>query len=134
MEIDKKDVITDHEMVVDGVTLRDKRELITEHRDNLKVSTLIHTRWIGGDVLQVISVSQNGVVVDTTVKSELSEQEVDVFEQTWRTKWNPQLSEEQQESLGEQATQQQAFRNLDQEEDKTLIERRESNGTHSNNM
>ena len=70
MEIDKKDVITDHEMVVDGVTLRDKRELITEHKHSQKVSTLIHTRWIGGDVLQVISVSQNGVVVDTTVKSD----------------------------------------------------------------
>ena len=77
-----KNIVTDQEMYVDGVTLREKRELITELRGPHCVSTLIHTRWIGGKFYQVPSVSQNGKV-STTVKTEMTGSEVKTFEQNW---------------------------------------------------
>ena len=92
MDNTMKNIVTDQEMYVDGVTLREKRELITESRGSQQESTLIHTRWIGGKLYQVKSVSQNGKV-DTTVKTEMTDLEVEVFEQNWQEKWNPQLSD-----------------------------------------
>ena len=67
MDIAKKNVVTDHELEVGGVTLRDKRELIVETKDGHQVSTLIHTRWIDEKVYKVITTSMNETVVDTKV-------------------------------------------------------------------
>merc|ERR1711973_374772 len=86
----------EHEMVVSGIVLKEKKELTTiTVADNSEKSVLNHTRTIGDRVYQVKKVTQNGVDVDTTVNTEMTEAETQQFEQDWYRMWQPTIPEDQ---------------------------------------
>merc|ERR1711936_1100429 len=86
-------IVTDQEMNAQRMKLRERREIISGTFQDKNVATLIHTRWIDAKMYQVIATVQDGVV-NNSVKTELSENEVLEFEQIWKDNWYPQLSDE----------------------------------------
>jgi len=86
-------IVTDQELNLDNMTLRERREIISAKLEDNDAATLIHTRWIDAKMYQVISTVQDGAV-NNDVKTELSLNEVLEFEQTWTNHWHPQLSDE----------------------------------------
>ena len=92
-----KVVLMEHELVVDGVTLRETKEMSTVHSDagGPDQVILVHTRMIGDRAYQVRETKQGDQVIDATVNTTLSEQEVQNFENDWKRMWTPAISDTQ---------------------------------------
>ena len=92
-----KVVLMEHELVVDGVTLRETKEMSTVHSDagGPDQVILVHTRMIGDRAYQVRETKQGDQVIDATVNTTLSESEVQQFEDDWKQMWNPAISDTQ---------------------------------------
>ncbi len=92
-----KVVLMEHELVVDGVTLRETKEMSTVHSDSGGPDQviLVHTRMIGDRAYQIRETKQNDQVIDATVNTTMSENEVQQFEADWKKMWNPAISDTQ---------------------------------------
>ena len=90
-----RSVLLDHEMVVDGVVLRERKELnnITDEEGNQEKSVLIHTRYIGDKKYEVQQVASEGDIVEETVETDLPDEEIGKFKEEWEEKWKPSLGQ-----------------------------------------
>merc|ERR550517_1240230 len=86
----KRTFVTDQELAVDGIILREKRELTD--LDNESNSLLVHTRWIGTKSYQVTKTVKDGKQVDTQVNSDMTDEEKAKFDLELNEKRNPELS------------------------------------------
>ena len=68
----KKTFVTDQELAVDGVLLRDRREL--SDLDTEGSSQLVHTRWIDSQRYRVTSMLSNGNEVDRQVDTLMTDE------------------------------------------------------------
>ena len=64
-----RSVLLDHEMVVDGVVLRERKELnnVADDEGNQQKSVLIHTRFIGDKKYEVQQVAVGDDIVEENV-------------------------------------------------------------------
>jgi len=93
-----KVILMEHELAIDGVTLKETKEMFTEHSSNTGDKdqvTLVHTRMIGNRAYQVRETKEDDRVVDTVVNTTMSEEEVETFEKEWKEKWQPAISDTQ---------------------------------------
>ena len=93
-----KVVLMEHELVVDGVLLRETKQLTTvtsEDDAQKEESTLIHTRSIGDRVYQIREVKVDGRTQDTHVETKLSPEQVQQFRNDWLSMWVPTITDEQ---------------------------------------
>jgi len=92
-----KVILMEHELVVDGVTLRETKEMSTVHESSGSSDKviLVHTRMIGDRAYQIRETKEGGKVVDATINTTMSEQEVETFEKEWQEKWQPAISDAQ---------------------------------------
>ena len=90
-----RSVLLDHEMVVDGVVLRERKELnnITDDEGNQEKSVLIHTRIIGDKKYEVQKVEVEGDIVEETIETNLPDEEIGKFKEEWEEKWKPSLGQ-----------------------------------------
>ena len=90
-----RSVLLDHEMVVDGVVLRERKELnnITDEEGNQEKSVLIHTRYIGDKKYLVQQVAVEGDIVEETIETNLPDEEIEKFKEEWEEKWKPSLGQ-----------------------------------------
>ena len=86
----KATFVTDQELKVDGIHLREKRELTDLETEGNQ--QLVHTRWIEDKSYQVTKILSNGQEVKSNVNTEMSDSEAQKFETEWDEKWNPGLA------------------------------------------
>ena len=92
----------EHEMVVDDVLLKERKELTTlTTNDGTEKSVLVHTRTIGDKVYEVRKVMQGGVALETTVNTSLTEEEAYTFQEEWNVKWQPTITDTEVENDAE---------------------------------
>jgi len=92
-----KVILMEHELVVDGVTFREAKEMSTVHDSSGTTDKviLVHTRMIGDQAYQIRETKEGGKVVDATINTTMSEEEVESFEKEWQEKWQPEISDAQ---------------------------------------
>ena len=86
----KRTFVTDQELAVNGISLREKRELTFLYNEGNNL--LVHTRWIGSKTHQVTKIVRNGQEVTMQVNSQMTDEEKAKFDLEWNEKWNPELS------------------------------------------
>ena len=93
-----KVLLKEHEMVVDGVLLKETEEISTvgaESEDESAIQTIVTlTQRIGNRIYQVIK-TKNGDQTDTEVKTTMSEEEVQQFKDDWKKMWTPKIDEDE---------------------------------------
>ena len=84
-----RSVLLDHEMVVDGVVLRERKELnnVADDEGNQQKSVLIHTRFIGDKKYEVQLVAVGNDVVRVNVDTNLPDEDISKFNEEWEEKW-----------------------------------------------
>lgn len=94
-----KVVLMEHELVVDGVLLRETKQLTTVTSDDGRGApeecVLVHTRSIGDKQYRVKEVRLGGKVRNACVETDLNSQEVAAFKKEWRSLWEPVITDEQ---------------------------------------
>ena len=84
-------MVTDQQLVVDGVSFRDKQEMTDLDTDGN--SLLVHTRWIGKNMYQSTKTLKGGKVVDKKVITKMNDTDIHKFTMEWTDKWNPDLAQ-----------------------------------------
>ena len=96
--VNHSETTQEHELVVDGSNLKEKKVLDHLVRDNEEgpyQTKLVHTRWIDDDYYKVEEVSQEGEVKERRVSTSLEgDDKVEAFQQEWEAKWRPAMDEE----------------------------------------
>ena len=90
-----RSVLLDHEMIVDGVVFRERKDLnlVEGDEENEPKSILVHTRYIGEKKYEVRQVTVNEEIVEETINTDLSEEEVNQFKEEWEEKWQPSIGQ-----------------------------------------
>ena len=90
-----RSVLLDHEMVVDGVVLRERKELnnVADDEGNQQKSVLIHTRFIGDKKYEVQQVAVGDDIVEENVVTDLSDEDIGKFKEEWEEKWKPSIGQ-----------------------------------------
>lgn len=90
-----RSVLLDHEMVVDGVVLRERKELTNvKNADGLPESHLDHMRKIGDRSYVVRQISIDGIIQDEVIETTMAAEEIDAFKIEWEEKWHPSIGEQ----------------------------------------
>ena len=101
-----RSVLLDHEMVIDGVRFRERKELnnIEADEENEAKSILIHTRYMGDSKYEVKRVTDQDGNVEETIDTDFREDEIDEFRSEWESKWNPTIGPNRLVKIIETAT------------------------------
>merc|ERR1711879_892282 len=91
-----KSVLLDHEMTVDGVKLRERKELqnMTDEETSEEKSILIHTRFIDGKKYEVQQVSVKDEIIEEIIDPDLNDDEIKQFKEEWEEKWKPSIGQQ----------------------------------------
>ena len=82
---------TTHELLVDGHHLIEKKQKTLSHADGIeKTLVLLHVRTIDDKSYKVTETNYNGVP-KSQVETEMTEDEVNQFEEDWTSLWNPKM-------------------------------------------
>ena len=86
-------IVSEHELMVAGIVLREKKEMIKTSNDSDGVKTdLVHIRYIGDeDYLKVTQSFKNGELEDEKIDSNLSDEDIENFKKQWENEWHPTL-------------------------------------------
>ena len=86
-------IVSEHELMVAGIVLREKKEMIKTSDDSDGVKTdLVHIRYIGDeDYLKVTQSFKNGELEDEKIDSNLSDEDIENFKKQWENEWHPTL-------------------------------------------
>lgn len=87
-------VLTEHEMLVDGVVFREYKELnqvTAEDEGSNPKQVLTHMRSIGERKYTVQQITVDGVRQDDVVETNMNEDEVVAFLEEWEEKWQPSI-------------------------------------------
>ena len=96
-----RSVSLDHEMMVDGKKLLQRKELFTQMNAEGESETLIvHTRAIDDKIYTVKETIKDGETLNETVETEMSAEEVEIFKENWERMWNPSIQEESSGVVG----------------------------------
>ena len=92
----RKSVLLDHEMTVDGVKLRERKELqnMTDEETSEEKSILIHTRFIDGKKYEVQQVSVKNEIIEEIIDTDLNDDEIKQFKEEWEEKWKPSIGQQ----------------------------------------
>merc|ERR1712110_716992 len=86
-----KKVVFEQELLVDGITLKEKQEGTSEIIGENLTNTIKITKSIGQKVYQVAVVVQNDEVAAVGQNTKLTPSEIEEFEEEWDRKWKPEL-------------------------------------------
>ena len=90
-----RSIMMDHEMVVDGVVLRERKELVNaKDEKGLATSTLVHSRAIGDRRYVVKQSALDDNVENEIIETDMTNDQVEEFKKEWELKWNPSIGKE----------------------------------------
>ena len=98
---------SEHEMEVDGVVLKEKKETTTirdENQNKLGQTEVKHIRTIGNQTLtihqqMILNESGEEVEGERHIDTDMDESEITSFLQRWDELWNPKLSDKKVEKI-----------------------------------
>jgi len=86
------EVFSEHEMIVEGITLKERKEQSASLSDEEKKKlVLTHTRWIGYQSLIVHTVIADDKEKKKVIETDLTEKEVEDFMKKWQDLWHPRI-------------------------------------------
>ena len=86
------EVFSEHEMIVEGITLKERKEQSASLSDEEKKKlVLTHTRWIGNQSLIVHTVIADDEEKKKVIETDLTEKEVEDFLKKWQDLWHPRI-------------------------------------------
>ena len=86
------EVFSEHEMIVEGITLKQRKEQSASLSDEeKKILVLTHTRWIGNQSLIVHTVIADDEEKKKVIETDLTEKEVEDFMKKWQDLWHPRI-------------------------------------------
>ena len=90
-----KSVLLDHQMIIDGVVFRERKDLEKVTNDEgVEESHLSHMRSIGDQEYTAKQRMVNGAIDgEETIETTMAPEELDDFKMEWDTKWNPSITE-----------------------------------------
>ena len=100
-------IFSEHEMEVDGVVLKERKETTTirdENQSNLGQTEVKHIRTIGDQTLtihqqMILNESGEEVEGERHIDTDMDESEIPSFLQRWDELWNPKLSDKKVEKI-----------------------------------
>ena len=97
-----RSVLLDHQMIVDGVLMREKKDLTKTLNDEtgLEESHLSHMRVIGNrSYTAKQSITGDGAGCgeekEELIETDMDESELENFKNEWEEKWNPSIREDE---------------------------------------
>ena len=86
------EVFSEHEMIVEGITLKERKEQSASLSDEeKKILVLTHTQWIGNQSLIVHTVIADNEEKKKVIETDLTEKEVEDFLKKWQDLWHPRI-------------------------------------------
>ena len=87
----------DHQMIVNGVLMRERKDLVKTLNDETGVeeSHLTHTRVIGEKSYTSKQSISDGEKEEEMVETDMNDSELENFKNEWKEKWNPSLPEDE---------------------------------------
>ena len=91
-----RSILLDHQMIVDGVLMRERKDLTKTLNDETGVeeSHLIHTRVIGEKSYTSKQSITDGEKAEEIIETDMNESDLENFKNEWEEKWNPSLPED----------------------------------------
>ena len=91
-----RNVRMEHELVVDGVNLRECKELIqvVDDESGQPKQILIHSRSIGDNKYVVKQVKVAEEIIEETVDTNMNDTELEKFNQDWIDQWQPSIGQQ----------------------------------------
>ena len=93
-----RSVLLDHQMIVDEVLMREKKDLTKTINDETGVeeSHLSHMRVIGDrSYTAKQSITDDGEEKEEMIETDMDECELENFKNEWEEKWNPSIREDE---------------------------------------
>ena len=88
-------ITTEHELVIEGVLLRETREVTMESSGAHECGTVLCTRSIGERRHQIQERKLDGHYMDSKIVTNMNEEEIGEFESDWQELWVPTIQTEQ---------------------------------------
>jgi hypothetical protein len=99
-----RNVLVEHELQIDGVIFREKKEVIHTVADNdgeaENKQVLVHSRSIGDRVYKITKTTINGEVTGECLATEMDESEAQKFGEEWEAKWKPSFGSQPDSGIG----------------------------------
>ena len=92
-----RSVLLDHQMIVDGVLMRETKDLTKTLNDETGVeeSHLTHTRVIGEKSYTSIQSIADGEKEEEMIETDMNDSELENFKNEWEEKWYPSIQEDE---------------------------------------
>ena len=92
-----RSVLLDHQMIVDGVLMQEKKYLTRTLNDEtgLEESHLIHTRVIGERSYTAKQSITDGEEEEEMIETDMDDSELENFKNEWVEKWKPSIREDE---------------------------------------
>ena len=87
----------DHQMIVHGVLMRERKDLVKTLNDETGVeeSHLTHTRVIGEKSYISKQSISDGEKEEEMIETDMNDSELENFKNEWEEKWNPSIREDE---------------------------------------
>lgn len=111
---DHQVLTTDHKMIVGGTQLCEKKQVTTVKipgSNEITKTELAHTRTIGDQSFEVVEVRSRGQE-DRNVITEMTDSEVEAFQEQWKDMWQPGITEDMLEPPADNPFAEQANENV----------------------
>ena len=90
-----RSIILDHEMMVEGKKLRERKEITSSTDEDGNVETLTtHMRSINDLVYTVKETNVDGEIRNEEVETDMNDEELEIFKENWEEMWNPTICQE----------------------------------------
>ena len=92
-----RSISLDHQMIVDGVLMRERKDLTKTLNDETGVeeSHLTHTRVIGEKSYTAKQSITDGEEEEEMIETDMDDSELENFKNEWEEKWNPSMREDE---------------------------------------
>ena len=92
-----RSVLLDHQMIVDGVKMQERKDLTKTLNDETGVeeSHLIHTRVIGERSYTAKQSITDGEEEEEMIETDMDDSELENFKNEWVEKWKPSIREDE---------------------------------------
>ena len=92
-----RSILLDHQMIVNGVLMRERKDLVKTLNDETGVeeSHLTHTRVIGEKSYTSKQSISDGEKEEEMVETDMNDSELENFKNEWVEKWKPSIREDE---------------------------------------
>ena len=92
-----RSILLDHQMIVNGVLMRERKDLVKTLNDETGVeeSHLTHTRVIGEKSYTSTQSISEGEKEEEMIETDMNDSELENFKNEWEEKWNPSIRDDE---------------------------------------